>query len=216
MIIAFATQKGGTGKTTLAIAFANYLTQEKNKEVVVFDFDFQRSLYYKWKEDEETLKLPPLYEVEFVEDADEWFNMDDVLEMNESETIYLFDLAGTLDASYTELLSSADYIVIPFEYSDVSCKSTMVFINYLGYAECFAEKIFVRSKYDKGYNYLNQEGMDKELSKYGKIIDTPVYKRNNLQTINTRKLSYDQKYAVKNTFEELLEYINGTKTQTTI
>ncbi len=211
MIIAFATQKGGTGKTTLAIAFANYLTQVKNKDVVVVDFDFQRSLYYKWKEDEETLDLPSLYDVEFVENADEWFKIDDVLEMSDSETIYLFDLAGTLDASYTQLLSCADYIVIPFEYSDVTCKSTMVFINYLGFAECDAQKIFIRSKYDKGYNYLNQKGMDKELSKFRKIIDAPIYKRNNLQTINTRKLSYDQKYAVKNTFEQLLEYINGTK-----
>jgi chromosome partitioning protein len=32
MIITFATQKGGTGKTTLAIAFANYLSRISDKE----------------------------------------------------------------------------------------------------------------------------------------------------------------------------------------
>ena len=40
MILTFATQKGGVGKTTLAIAFANYLSLVKNKQVKVFDFDF--------------------------------------------------------------------------------------------------------------------------------------------------------------------------------
>ena len=39
MIITFATQKGGVGKTTLAVAFANYLTITKKEKVKVFDFD---------------------------------------------------------------------------------------------------------------------------------------------------------------------------------
>lgn len=40
MIITFGTQKGGAGKTTLAIAFANYLAQQ-GKTINVFDFDFR-------------------------------------------------------------------------------------------------------------------------------------------------------------------------------
>ena len=53
------------------------------------------------------------------------------MDMKESEEIYLFDLAGTLDDKYTSLLIMSDYIVIPFEYSDVSSKSTLVFIELL-------------------------------------------------------------------------------------
>lgn len=52
MIITFGTQKGGTGKTTLAIAFANYLSQVSDRKINGFDFDYQKSFYYKWKEDE--------------------------------------------------------------------------------------------------------------------------------------------------------------------
>ena len=50
MIILFGNQKGGCGKTTNCIPFANYLV-EKGKEVIVLDLDFQRSLSDRRKED---------------------------------------------------------------------------------------------------------------------------------------------------------------------
>ena len=48
MIITFATQKGGTGKTTLAIAFANYLSGITTRKIKVYDFDYQKSFFNKW------------------------------------------------------------------------------------------------------------------------------------------------------------------------
>ena len=208
MIITFATQKGGTGKTTLAIAFANYISGISDRKVNVFDFDFQKSFYYKWKEDEIS-DIPKLYDVEIIEENEQPFtDLETLIGLKESEDINLFDLAGTLDVKYSDLLIYSDFIVIPFEYSNVSVKSTLVFINFLGLLESQAERVFIRSKYDKGYKYLNQEGMDIEITKYGKLLKNPVFKRNCLQTINTRKLTLEQKYAVKNPFNELLEYIN--------
>ncbi len=211
MIITFATQKGGTGKTTLAIAFANYISGLSERKINVFDFDFQKSFYHKWKEDELS-DLPKLYEVEIIDDENEepFSDLEHLIDMKESDNIYLFDLAGTLDARYSDLLIYSDFIIIPFEYSNVSAKSTLVFINFLGLLESQAERIFIRSKYDKGYKYLNQEGIDAEIRKYGILLKNPVFKRNCLQTIDTRKLNYEQKYAVKNTFTEMIEYINNT------
>ena len=52
--------------------------------------------------------------------------------------------------------------------------------------------------------------MDEEISKYGILIDSPVFKRNSLQTVTTRSLTYDQKYAVKNAFNEIIAIINET------
>jgi chromosome partitioning protein len=211
MIITFGTQKGGTGKTTLAIAFANYISGISERKVNIFDFDFQKSFYHKWKEDEQS-ELPKLYDVEIIDEENEqpFSDFEHLIEMKESEDINLFDLAGTLDVRYSDLLIYSDFIVIPFEYSNVSAKSTLVFINFLGLLESQAERIFIRSKYDKGYKYQNQEGVDVEISKYGVILKSPVFKRNCLQTIDTRKLSYEQKYAVKNAFAEMIEYINKT------
>ncbi|KUJ50057.1 ParA family protein [Chryseobacterium sp. JAH] len=209
MIITFGTQKGGTGKTTLAIAFANYIALSSERKVNVFDFDFQKSFYYKWKEDG-LLDIPKLYDVEIIDEENEqpFSDFEHLIEMKESEDVNVFDLAGTLDAKYSDLLIYSDFIVIPFEYSNVSAKSTLVFINFLGLLESQAARVFIRSKYDKGYKYQNQEGMDAEISKYGLLLKSPVFKRNCLQTIDTRKLTYEQKYAVKNSFLELTEYIN--------
>ena len=113
MIITFATQKGGVGKTTLAIAFANYLTLMKKKNVKVFDYDFQKSFYQKWKEDS-VLQVPELYEVEIV--GDEQHNspnlqFQDIADMKQSDTYYIFDLAGTLDERYLDILTYSDYII---------------------------------------------------------------------------------------------------------
>lgn len=210
MIITFATQKGGAGKTTLALAFANYLTIGSERKVNVFDFDYQKSFFNKWKEDE-YLELPKLYDVEVIGDEDEeqpFADLEKIIDLKESKEIYLFDLAGTLDQKYSDLLIYSDIIIIPFEYSDVSVKSTLVFKNLLGLLESEAERIFIRSKYDKGYKYLNQKEMDIEISKYGTLIESPVYKRNCLQTIDTRRLTYEQKYAIRKPFNEIIDQIN--------
>lgn len=215
MILTFATQKGGAGKTTLAIAFANYISMLSERKIHVFDFDYQKSFYNKWKEDELS-ELPKLYDVEIAGDQQRPFSdFEQLIGLKESKEINIFDLAGTLDEKYSDLLIYSDVIIIPFEYSDVSVKSTLVFKNVLGMLESEAERIFIRSKYDKGYKYLNQKDMDVEISKYGILIESPVFKRNCLQTIDTRKLTYEQKYAVKNSFNEIIQHINEAL-QTTI
>lgn len=215
MIITFASQKGGVGKTTLAIAFSNFLSEKTDRKINVYDFDFQKSLYKKWLEDE-FLTEPKIYDVEVIDGSQNPFtDLESIHKIKESPEINIFDLAGTLDEKYSDLLIQSNFVIIPFEYSDVSVKSVLVFIKLLGFIQSSAKRIFIRSKYDMGYNYLNQKGMDEEIAKFGILIDQPVYKRNCLQTISTRKLTYKQKDAIKYPFNEIITFINETL-QTTL
>ena len=106
-------------------------------------------------------ELPKLYEVEVIgEDDDEppFEDLEQVVDLKESKDLFLFDLAGTLDQRYSDVLVYSDFIIIPFEYSDVSVKSTLVFKNLLGLLESEAERIFIRSKYDKGLQISQPKG----------------------------------------------------------
>ena len=63
MIILFANQKGGVGKSTLAVLFSNFAVQKRKRKVKVFDMDFQQSLYNKYL-NSDLLENEKLYEVE--------------------------------------------------------------------------------------------------------------------------------------------------------
>ncbi len=116
MIITFATQKGGAGKTTLAIAFANYLSGLTERKLNVFDFDYQKSFYNKWIEDENS-NDPKIYDVELLgEDNEKPFeDLEKLFELKDSDEINIFDLAGTLDQKYSDLLIYSDFIIIPLD-----------------------------------------------------------------------------------------------------
>ena len=50
VIVTFANQKGGVGKTTLCVTFANYLVA-KGVNVIVVDTDLQQSIFKNRKAD---------------------------------------------------------------------------------------------------------------------------------------------------------------------
>lgn len=116
------------GKPRLPLAFANYLSIVSERKVNVFDFDYQKSFFNKWKEDEYSV-LPKLYDGSYRRWGwrTAFYRFRKIIDLKESKEIYLFDLAGTLDQKYSDLLIYSDFIIIPFEYSDVSVKSTLVF-----------------------------------------------------------------------------------------
>lgn len=210
MIITFGTQKGGVGKTTLAIAFANYVSMFTDKKINVIDYDFQKSFYTKWKDDEDQ-PGEYLYKVQVPDQEDEKeLQSPDVLKvLKESSDIFLIDIAGDIQKKYSSVLRYSDHIIVPFSYSDVTVNSTMVFINLCQLLQLTAELNFVRNQVDKNAKYRNQTEMDIELAKHGTLLDNSVYKRNCLQTITTKGLSKEQLLAVKNVFDELIYNIYG-------
>lgn len=210
MIITFGTQKGGVGKTTLAIAVANYISLFTEYKLNVLDFDFQKSFYQKWKDDE-TLKGDYLYDVTLVDDSNETLTSDEVVlqQLKDSDEIFLFDIAGNIQQKYSKVLEFSNFIIVPFSYSDVTINSTLVFVNLCKILDVQGQLLFVRNIVDKNGKYLNQVEMDVELRNHGTLLENAVYKRNCLQTITTKKLSSEQKLAIKGFFEELIYNIHN-------
>lgn len=137
-IVVFANQKGGVGKSTLAILYANHLTggdDPDEKGVLVVDTDVQRSILAQrrddveqWGEDEmkyavEYFKLTTMDEAErMILDAKN--KLDD--------TIVLVDVPGNITDDYiAPLLIYADYIICPYQYENKVLESTTTFIKVL-------------------------------------------------------------------------------------
>ena len=62
MIISFANQKGGCGKSSIALLLGAYLKKVHNLNVVGIDTDKQRSYFGRFNKDK-ALQENPLYEV---------------------------------------------------------------------------------------------------------------------------------------------------------
>ena len=208
MIITFANQKGGVGKTTLAIAFANYLSLFTDKKVNVIDFDFQRSFYRQWSEDK-GLPGDYLYEVEKISEENIHLTQNEKVlsQLKASGEIFLFDTAGNIQNNYTQVLQYSDVVIIPFEYSNVTMMSTVLFLNLLQLIKVNSKLFFIKSNMRKDDHYELKSLMDTEFAKLGTVIGKPVFTRKCLLQINTKSLTYEQKMAVKETFDELIYYL---------
>ena len=126
--IVFANQKGGVGKSTLCILFANYLAW-KGKSVCIIDTDLQKTILMQRQKD-----------TQIYEDWDEPYNVQD-FDVTDPETMQqlmdsaaqvdgyvLFDSPGNIsEDGLAPLFVDADFIVCPYEYEDKTLDSTGVF-----------------------------------------------------------------------------------------
>jgi len=165
--VAFSTQKGGAGKTTLTTLVASYLHYEKNCNVAIIDCDFpQLSIFNMRKRD-----LAMALEDEFYRGmAYEQFsrldrkaypvvrsNTDDAIAdaektVEESERgfdIIFFDLPGTLNnMGLIHTLAHMDYLIAPIAASRVVMEST------LDYMIAVRDNIFASGKTNIKSMYL--------------------------------------------------------------
>lgn len=142
--VAFSTQKGGAGKTTLTVLVASYLHYEMGYHVAVIDCDFPQHSIHSMRERDLNMAL----EDEFYKGmAYEQFSRLDkkaypVVESNtfdaiadaeklaeESNTgfdIIFFDLPGTMNnKDLIHTLANMDYLIAPIAASRVVMESTL-------------------------------------------------------------------------------------------
>ena len=134
VIVTFANQKGGVGKTTLCVTFANYLVTE-GVRVVVVDCDFQHSIIKCRNSDlkkygAETVPYSVL--AKDATDKDGMISLMGQLHNDPSIEVALIDSPGSLKAGgLPPIFVNSDIIVVPFHYDLVTVPSTAGFIMFL-------------------------------------------------------------------------------------
>lgn len=134
VIVTFANQKGGVGKTSLCVTFANYLVM-KGVRVVVIDCDFQHSILKCRKADLKHYgeELIP-YEVWSHEpnSSEAMITLIEKLHNAPGIDVVLMDSPGSLKADgLVPMFVNSDIIAVPFHYDLVTVPSTASFLMFL-------------------------------------------------------------------------------------
>ena len=134
VIVTFANQKGGVGKTSLCVTFANYLVM-KGVRVVVIDCDFQHSILKCRKADQKHYgeELIP-YEVWSHEpnSSEAMITLIEKLHNDPGIDVVLMDSPGSLKADgLVPMFVNSDIIAVPFHYDLVTVPSTASFLMFL-------------------------------------------------------------------------------------
>ena len=125
-IISFSNQKGGTGKTTLAVNLAVLWSNSKYK-VAVFDGDSQKSLtswiearkkYYG--EDDIGIDLHSYNPHTFV---------DDLINIKKKYNFILIDSPPSITYETIQIFKNADRVIVPVQPSPVDLMATVPFLN---------------------------------------------------------------------------------------
>lgn len=146
MYVAFSTQKGGAGKTTLTVLVASYLHYVKGYKIAVIDCDYpQHSIaemrerdfkmcendeYYKGMLYEQFIRLEQKKAYPVVESntKDALDDAEDLVKEGDYDFIF-FDLPGTLNNEGLILtIASMDYIVAPIAADRLVLESTLDYL----------------------------------------------------------------------------------------
>jgi len=212
--IVFANQKGGVGKSSLCILFANYLAYKK-KDVCIIDTDLQKTILMQ-REKDQTLfgdQEAPYNVQDFdINDPD---SVEQLMQSAaEVDGYVLFDSPGNVsEDGLVPMFTAADYIICPYEYEEKTLDSTGVFIQVINqlrdsYPQMEAKLFFVPNRIDVRIGTSEEMRMwrqtDQIFKQFGRV--TPrISSRATLKRINTFELLNIQREAVKPAFDYILK-----------
>ena len=218
MVIVFANQKGGVGKTTLALAYANYLS-EHDKRVLLIDLDTQQSCTYRRAADNQNWDPSAIryniegFSIKTKEEGEELMNKLHYLSQTDG-CIVLIDVPGNVTDDYlAPLFVYADVIICPFIFQNMVLDSTSTFIKVLEALEnkcdfMDVKKIFIPNMVEKSVGTINElksyKAAEEIISNYG-LVAPRVYKRAEISRIDTIVLTAKQ----HNEFEKCFAFIDS-------
>lgn len=218
MVITFANQKGGVGKSTLSLLFANWLI-EKQAKVFLLDLDRQATIYDQRQRDKSMFTDQDFgYEIlqyEINTPVKEITATLLQLKEDNEDNYIIIDAPGNLsDNGLIPFLTLVDAVICPFEYENRSLASTGTFLLVL-------QKLLEQYKTNPKQIYLPNKvrvnvGLKSEKEQYAKIEDifrqygvvSPIVKDLAcLARVNSIALSKEQKSAVEPCFSWINEQI---------
>lgn len=217
MVIAFANQKGGVGKTTLCMLFANYLAK-KGYNVLVVDVDRQRSLVAQRKSDVAAWEEQQIsYNVEGVDCENSAAIKDMMGIVKNMDAVVLIDTPGNVsEDGLIPIFTEADAIICPYLYEDKCLESTGVFIQVLeqlknNYKNMNPSVIYVANLVDGRVGTQAEKdswnAADQIFSNFGKVASRIPMKAS-LRRSNTFTLSKEQEEDVRVSFDSIIELLS--------
>lgn len=143
--VAFSTQKGGAGKTTLSVLIAGYFYYVKGLKVLVVDCDYpQYSIEEMRRRDGALLEVSPSFRKAFAENRQRTGLMPypllmakpeeamrkvrEIIEAGNEIDIVFFDLPGTINNSgVVNVLNCMDCVIVPISADKVVLESSLAF-----------------------------------------------------------------------------------------
>lgn len=182
MNILIGNQKGGCGKSTIALLLANYLTMVKYQKVTLIDMDYQQSIAQKF-EKAKVLENKPPYDVVAAQLA-HYPALRGIILQSPAEVV-LIDLPGKLDDDgLLPVFGSADLLICPFSYDEFSFDSTVLFAIVLRKINPDIPIIFIPNRVKANVRYETMQEVNKQLSKLGAIA-TVIPDRIDFQRVTT-------------------------------
>ncbi len=221
-IITFANQKGGVGKTTLCVTFANYLVT-KGARVAIVDCDFQHSIVKCRKSD---IKK---YEVEYIpydvlayeaNDKKAIIALIEKMHNDRSLDVVLMDSPGSLQADgLVPMFVNSDIIVVPFHYDLMTVPSTASFLMFIDRlrkavggrmkAQLFIVPNLHDGRIGKRSELVIWENTRETFCNYG-IVTAKIPKRADMERFSTMAALDMQAGIVTPVFERIYSYIFDT------
>lgn len=179
MLIIFTSPKGGTGKSTLTLLYANYLFQVFKKKVCILDVDKNHALSRK-------AKRHPYFGRDGRSFPVMASRMEDIVEARkelkeQTFDVVLVDLDYALTNRYLQTLQLADLLVCPYRTDELTLEATLAFAMLLSLKKINAVTLFVPNRIKQQAEKELIRDIESILSGHGEIapsiLDTAVFEQ---------------------------------------